>query len=354
MSKNNKNKSLFENVWVIRLVSLLISLLLFGYVFSENYGITTINRNDAISTTRNETISNLPVQINMDTERYFISGLPETVVLSLTGPESVIAQTLSANDFDIVTEDLDLLGPGRHTIQIRAENLSDELNYQLTPSRVNVDIEEKVTIESAVEVLFDTSALSEEYIAGEPILSNETVMIIGPASTIERIERIYVRVPTEGSLTDNIVLDTVVQVEDANRNKLNVTVDPQQVEVEVPINPYEKSVPIEIKQAGTPVSGREYTLTIIGESDVILRGSRTLLADVDEVIAEVNVSNVRSSTVVTVPIDLPYPTVQATPTTVEINIKVDVTQAESLLNRSGNNENLRTNSNNDIENENDR
>ena len=353
MSKNNKDNSLFENVWVIRLIALLISLLLFGYVFSENHDLTTINRNNAISTTRNETISNLPVQINMDTERYFIAGLPETVVLSLTGPESVIAQTLSANDFDIVTEDLDLLGPGRHTIQISAVNLSDELNYQLTPSRVNVDIEEKVTIESSVEVLFDTSALSEEYIAGEPILSNETVMIIGPASTIERIKRIYVRVPTEGSLTDNIVLDTVVQVEDENRNKLNVTVDPQQIKVEIPITPYVKSVPLKIKQEGTPAAGKKYTLTMIGEPEVMLRGSRTMLADVDEVIAEVNISNINSSTVVTVPINLPYPTVNANPGEVEVNVKVEnaPVQAETTTNRSRNNANT---TNESIENENDR
>ena len=262
MSK--KKNDLLENVWVVRLISLLVSLLLFGYVYSENYGLSTTNRNDAISTLRSETISNLPIQINIDTDRYFISGLPETVMLNISGPESVIVQTLSASDFNIVTEDLDLLGPGRHTVQLRVENLSEELTYQIVPSRVNVQIEEKVTIESAVEVLFDADAVNDSFISKAPVLKRESVIITGPVSTIERIDRIYVRVPTENEITSTLKGNYVVQVEDAARNKLNVAVEPQEIEVEIPIEPYEKTVPIRLVQKGTPVSGKKYELSLAG------------------------------------------------------------------------------------------
>lgn len=325
MKRNEKN-NFFENIWVVRLTSLLVSLLLFGYVYSENYDLSTINRNDAISTTRSETISNLPIEINMDTDRYFISGLPETVILSLTGPESVIVQTLSANDFSIVTEDLDLLGPGRHTIQIRAENISDELNYQITPSRVNVQIEEKVSIESPIEVLFDTSVVDEYYIAGEPQLSAESVTITGPASTIDRIDRIYVRVPTDGNLTNNIELSTVVQVEDVNRNKLNVTVVPQEVTVEIPIERYQKTVPLRITQTGTAVAGREYNLSLIGDGEITLFGSRNALADIDEVIVPIDISGIRADTVLTVPIQLDFATTEFSPEEIEVNVSVRTTR----------------------------
>lgn len=332
--KKSSEKSIFENIWVTRILSLLVSLLLFSYVYSENYGLSTTNQNDAISTTRRETISNLPIEINMDTDRYFISGLPETVVLSLSGPESVIVQTLSASDFNIVTEDLDLLGPGRHTVQLRAENISDELDYQITPSRVNVEIEEKVSIESPIEVLFDASAVDEQYIAGDPILSTESVTLTGPSSTIDRIERIYVRVPAEGNLTNDIQLSTVVQVEDANGNKLNVTIEPQQVDVRIPIDPYEKTVPIKIVEKGTPVAGKDYELTVIGDGQVTLTGSRTLLADVDEVAVEVDISGVRADTVLTVPINASIPTVTVTPVEVQVNVKVSDTRTENTNNRS--------------------
>lgn len=331
---NKKKQNLFENRWFIRIISLLASILLFSYVFSENYGLTTTNRNNAISTTRNETISNLPIQVNMDTDRYFISGLPETVVLSLSGPESVIVQTLSANDFSIVTEDLNLLGSGRHTIEIKVVNLSDELNYQITPSRVNVEIEEKVSIESPVEVSFDTSLVDEEYVSGEAVLNDDTVIVTGPSSTIDRIERIYVKVPTDINLTSDVDITTVVQVEDGNGNKLNVSVEPQEIDVKIPIEPYQKKVPLKVTQTGTPASGRTYELSVIGDGEVALIGNRNLLAEVDEVPIEIDISNIRTDTVVTVPITSPLPTVTVSPIEVQVNVKVETTQTESAANRS--------------------
>lgn len=324
-----KEPNLFENTWIIRIVSLLIALLLFGYVYSENYGLTTTNRNNAISTNRNETISNLPIQINMDTDRYFISGLPETVVLTLSGPESVLVQTLSAGDYKIVTEDLDVLGPGRHTIQLKAENLSDNLSYQLTPSRVNVDIEEKVTIESPVKVLFDASTVEEEFIAGNPILSNETVIITGPTSTIEQIDRIYVRVAPESLINSDINLNAVVQVEDINKNKLNVTVEPQEVNVQIPITAYEKTVPLVAKQKGTPESGRTYELKILEDGDVTIKGNRNLLADINRVNVEVDITGVKADTIVTLPVQLPFSTTSIEPKEVQVNIKVKNTKKEA-------------------------
>lgn len=343
MSKNNNN-NLLENVWVVRLISLLVSILLFGYVYSENYGLSTTNRNDAISTLRSETISNLPIQINMDTDRYFISGLPETVMLNISGPESVIVQTLSASDFNIVTEDLDLLGPGRHTVQLRVENLSEELTYQIVPSRVNVQIEEKVTIESSVEVRFDTDAVNDAYISKEPILNRESVIITGPASTVERIDRIYVRVPSENEITSTLKDTYVVQVEDEARNKLNVVVEPQEIEVEIPVEPYEKTVPIRLVQTGTPVSGKKYQLSLARTENVVLTGNQKLLADVDEVVVEVDVSAIRSTVAVTaavLPLDLAGTDV--VPKQVEVNVTVENTQTEETSDRSNQTSNTSNN-----------
>lgn len=323
-----KEENLFENTWIIRMIALLIALLLFGYVYSENYGLSTTNRNDAISTNRNETISNLPIQINMDTSQYFLSGLPETVVLTLSGPESVLVQTLSAGDYNIVTEDLNLLGPGRHTIQLRAENISDNLSYQLTPSRVNVEIEEKVTIESPVQVIFDASGVEEEFIAGDPKLSKDTVIITGPSSTIERIDRIYVRVAPDSLIDSDINMNAVIQVEDSFKNKLNVTVEPQELNVQIPIKAYEKTVPLVAKQKGTAEAGKTYEFSILDDGDVTINGNRNLLADIDEVSIDVDVTGIKADTIVTLPVQLPFKASSVVPKEVQVNIKVSTTKKE--------------------------
>jgi YbbR domain-containing protein len=321
MRKPQDDKFL-ENKWVVRGVSFLISLLLFAYVYSENYGWSTSTSNSSISTSKRETISNVPIQVNIDTDAYFISGLPETVVLTLNGPESILVQTISAADYRIVTEDLDELGPGTHTIQLTAENLSNEIDYSITPSRVNVVIEERVAIERPVEVRFDESLVDPEYLAGVPELSAETVTLTGPASTISRVDSVYVTVAAENGLTNTVNMNTVVQVVDTNGNKLNVSVDPQEVSVRIPISLYGKEVPLVIQQIGVPLEGKIYTIEVDGDSSVTLTGARSVLADIDEVTLPVSVTGVSSNTTQTLTIPVPNDTLTATPTTIKVNIRV--------------------------------
>ena len=328
MRKPQDDKFL-ENKWVVRGVSFLISLLLFAYVYSENYGWSTSTSNSSISTSKRETISNVPIQVNIDTDAYFISGLPETVVLTLNGPESILVQTISAADYRIVTEDLDELGPGTHTIQLTAENLSNEIDYSITPSRVNVVIEERVAIERPVEVRFDESLVDPEYLAGVPELSAETVTLTGPASTISRVDSVYVTVAAENGLTNTVNMNTVVQVVDTNGNKLNVSVDPQEVSVRIPISLYGKEVPLVIQQIGVPLEGKIYTIEVDGDSSVTLTGARSVLADIDEVTLPVSVTGVSSNTTQTLTIPVPNDTLTATPTTIKVNIRVsDAAEAE--------------------------
>ena len=321
MRKQQDDKFL-ENKWVVRGLSFVISLLLFAYVYSENYGWSTSTSNSSISTSKRETISNVPIQVNIDTDEYFISGLPETVVLTLTGPESVLVQTISAADYRIVTEDLDELGPGNHTIQLTAENLSNEIDYAITPSRVNVVIEERVAIESTVEVRFDESLVDPLYLAGVPELSADTVTLTGPASTISRVDSVYVTVAAENGLTNTVNMNTVVQVVDASGNKLNVSVDPQEISVRIPISLYGKEVPLVIQQIGVPLEGKIYTIEVDGESSVTLTGDKSVLADIDEVILPVSVTGVESNTTQTLTIPVPNDTLTATPTTIKVNIRV--------------------------------
>ena len=334
MRKPQDDKFL-EKKWVVRGVSFLISLLLFAYVYSENYGWSTSTSNSSISTSKRETISNVPIQVNIDTDAYFISGLPETVVLTLNGPESILVQTISAADYRIVTEDLDELGPGTHTIQLTAENLSNEIDYSITPSRVNVVIEERVAIERPVEVRFDESLVDPEYLAGVPELSAETVTLTGPASTISRVDSVYVTVAAENGLTNTVNMNTVVQVVDTNGNKLNVSVDPQEVSVRIPISLYGKEVPLVIQQIGVPLEGKIYTIEVDGDSSVTLTGARSVLADIDEVTLPVSVTGVSSNTTQTLTIPVPNDTLTATPTTIKVNIRVSEA-AEAEVDSSAN------------------
>jgi len=318
-----KDTDFFEKKWFLLGISLLVAILLFTYAYSENYGLSTINRNSSISTSKQETISNVPIQVDIDTDRYFISGLPETVVLTLKGPESVLVQTISAADYKVVSEDLNSLGAGKYTVQLRVENLSNEIEYQITPSRVNVVIEERVSINSPVEVRFDESLVDPQYKAANPTLSADTVTLTGPASTIARVENVYVTVPAENGLTNSINMNTVVQVEDSDGTKLNVSVEPQEVNVNIPITPYGKEVPLVLQQIGIPAANKEYTIEISGDDVITLTGESSLLEGINQVALPVSVTGIEENTTQTIVIPVPNEALLVTPVSVMVTITVN-------------------------------
>jgi YbbR domain-containing protein len=136
------------------------------------------------------------------------------------------------------------------------------------------------------------------------------------------VDSVYVTVAAENGLTNTVNMNTVVQVVDASGNKLNVSVDPQEISVRIPISLYGKKVPLVIQQTGVPLEGKVYTIDVDGEASVTLTGDKSILADIDEVFLPVSVTGVESNTTQTLTIPVVNDTLTATPTTIKVNIRV--------------------------------
>lgn len=154
----------YNNKIALLLLSLFLSLLLFVYVKAEQYNENPISFFQNVSEATTETIYNVPVYIDGNVDNYYISGLPDSVSVSLSGPKNVIDQTLEANDFKVVTEDLTDLGEGSYYIQLQMENLPESVSYEISPSSVNISIDTVQTTEMPVQVdIANSDAVADGY-----------------------------------------------------------------------------------------------------------------------------------------------------------------------------------------------
>ena len=335
-----------DNPWINRLLALVLSILLFSFVTFENQSrIRSTSPTDAASITSSEVVTNLPIDINIDRELYFVSGVPETATIRLEGPQAVLTQTLATQNFDIVTPDLNALGPGRHTIPLEAEGLSTQLNYSIMPTEITVEIEEKRVEEHEVRVEFNESThLADGYTALDPVLSNETVIISGAASTMDLINDVMVIVMPESSeIIDDIEMTLNVLVVDETGDPLNVNISPQQIDVVIPVQGTQRTLPIVLEQVGTPSEEYEYTLELAqGEPDnVTLTGETDALEALTNFTVEVDVSGVTESTIRTVPFVLPEGITESDPSDVDVLIRVtpapeDEVVVDDTLDANGN------------------
>src|SRR5699024_3927218 len=131
----------YNNRIALLILSLFLSILMFVYVKAEQYSENPVTFFQNVSEATTETIYNVPVYIDGNVDAYYVTGLPDSVSVSLSGPKNLIEQTLEGDDFRVITEDLYDLCEGSHYIQLQLENVSEAVSYEISPSSVNISID---------------------------------------------------------------------------------------------------------------------------------------------------------------------------------------------------------------------
>ncbi|MFS7260504.1 YbbR-like domain-containing protein [Carnobacterium divergens] len=324
---------IYNNPWFLRIIALVFALLLFSYVNFENNGrISTNNPIDGLSVNSSQVISNVPITVDVDQDKYFVSGLPETVSVKIEGSKNIIQQTITAQNFKVVAKNLNKLGVGTHKINLSPEGFSDELAVTLTPSDATVIIENKKIKTFNVDVEFNKALLARGYEAGTPTLDYNTVQISGAESTIDKISRVYASVSPEIGVTKDINQKVPVQVLDESGNKLDVNINPKEVQVTIPVKSASKDVPIMLNQTGTPVAGKSYKLGIKGENTKVnVTGDKNFLESLSSFPVSVDVTGITETTTKEIALSLPEGITSVSP----ITIKVVITVSNTISTNSG-------------------
>ena len=299
-------EKIYNNPWFIKIVALAFAILLFTYVNSSNNRGQTTSDVDGLSATTMDTILEVPIVVEIDQDNYYVTGFPETVSVDISGPSSIVLNTKTTKNFDIVAADLDSLGVGTHTIELVAEGLSPQLNYKVSPEEVTITIEEKKVETFSVEVEFDDSLIEKDFEAGTPTIDYETIELTGTASTIDQVEEVKVIVNGEAGITEDIVQTLPIVVSDAEGEKLDVELNPSEVTVTIPVDPIRKVVPIVLNQMGTADADLSYELGISNQSatTVAVQADDEMLSSLSSYPIDIDVTDITETATQTIELPL--------------------------------------------------
>lgn len=301
---NNIN---LDNIWVKRIFSLFLGIALFLFVnYEDQMRFQSNDPTDGASVRGTEILTNLPIEVNIDTERFFVSGIPDSATLRIDGPQAVLFQTVATQNFTVATPDLNELGEGTYTIDLQVDGLSNDLNYSVSPSTITLTIEEKRVEQYEVGIEINENLdIAEGYEILEPTLTNNLVNLSGAASTMDKIDKVIVEVRSDDEeINSDILILAPVLVLDVEGNPLNVNADPSQIEVLAPIVRTKKEVPIVLREGTGRVTGYSYEISLSNsESDsIVLRGDPEAIESLSNFPITVNFDNMIESTLVTVPV----------------------------------------------------
>jgi YbbR domain-containing protein len=317
---------LMDNPWFIKILALLMAVLLYSAVPNSGGKTTEINVPGENTT---ETLADIPVKAYYDTENLVVSGIPDTVEVTIEGPMPHVQSAKALKNFEIFV-DLTNAKIGNQKVKFEVSGLSEKLKATIEPNSLMVAIQEKVTTEFTVEAEFNSDLIKDGYSAGQPAVKPKNVKITGAKDVIERIT--YVKATLEGrDLFDSTVTkEAQVQVLDKDLNKLNVVVEPATVEVTIPIKSNDKTVPINIIEKGTPPDGVTIESIDLDVKEAVVSGADDVLKDTDHVRVEVDVSKINENTTITLPVIISNGITKVTPETVEVTVVVKKEQETTV------------------------
>ncbi|WP_099222428.1 YbbR-like domain-containing protein [Listeria costaricensis] len=306
-----------NNKWSIRIIALILAAILFISVHADNNGSTQIQTS---SQTDTEVIQNVPVEVYYDKENLYVSGVPETVTVTITGPRSIVQNAKAQQDFTVYV-DLRNASIGEQNVKLQIKDLSDRVKATISPDTATVNVQEKVTKKFSVDVELGQSVVAAGYEAGTPEVSPKKVSITGAKDTIDQIAYVKATIDDSGGHKEDFTAEAEIVAFDSKLNKLDVEIDPQKVEVTVPVNKVGKSVPLTIKQTGSPPDDLSISSITPDRDEVVVIGDDEVLDKINKIELSVDVSNITADTVKEITIPVPEGATSVQPSTVEVKIK---------------------------------
>lgn len=314
---------LMDNRWFMKAIALALAFLLYSAVPDDESKTNEVNVPGEQNT---ETIQDVPVKSYYDTENLVISGVPNTVDVTIQGPLPNVQAAKALKNFEVYV-DLDGIKIGNHTVPLKIKDINNKLGVQIDPAYANITVQERVTMEFKVEAEYDTALLEEGYEAEQPVVEPSTVKITGAKDTIERITYVKATLDIKDQINRSVTKEAKVRVLDQELNKLDVVVEPETVQVTIPVKSGKKTVPIKIVQKGSLSESIDLeSIEILDLDEAIIVGPEELLEKTESVRVEVDMDKITEDTTLILPVIISEGITKVTPQTVEV--KVDVTRME--------------------------
>lgn len=276
-----------DSPWFLRLTALFLAVILFFSVKAEEEKLAGKSVGDA-----RDVIQDVPVDVFYDNENLVVTGVPETVNMTIEGPVNLVQTTKLLKDFNLRV-DLSNLPLGKHTVRIQHENISGKLQVRIDPATIDVVIEEKITQTFRVDPEINERLLAEDFHIVKMEVTPSTIEVTGPKSVIESISFVKASATGEQGIDKTFEQQARVRVLDRDLNKLNVVIFPEQVNVKVEVAEYNKEVPIVLNTRGVPAANITIDSVSTKEETITLFGSRKVLDQIKEFEVDIDLSQVK-------------------------------------------------------------
>lgn len=216
-------------------LSIFLALLLFFYATTTNYKNSKSSASNTESETYVHTLSGVPIDIEYDTNKYFISGFSSTVAVELRGSNRVLLQRESdesTRTFQVIA-DLRELTDGTQTVTLQLANLPPGVSATLAPDAITVKIGKKVSQSFAVKGVIYSNQLVSGYSVSKVTVDVSSVKVTTDEETMAKIDHVEAVAVDISNLDSNYSGTAKLQAVDSDGNALPVVLSETEANIQV-------------------------------------------------------------------------------------------------------------------------
>lgn len=313
-------KKFWNKSWFIRIVSLLLAILIVVYIDSTQTGFITQGQNSRTRQTASETETiKVPLQVSVDTDKYYVVGYPEKVKVTLEGSNALVTSAVNTQNFRAFI-DLTHRKVGKQTVKVKISGLNKQISYSVNPKTVKVDIERRKSRTLPVQIRYNKDAVTNGYHLGKVTVDPSEVEVTGAVGEVNQIDQIVAKVALPNNLNRDYERQVMLMAEDKKGRQLNVVIQPATVKVNVPVSISKKKVKLSLNSKNES-SNKVYSVTA-KQDYVVLYGDKEKLDKINKLNLNVDLRNIDSSTTKMVHVNLPSGVVRSDPQDIAVQIKV--------------------------------
>lgn len=216
-------------------LSIFLALLLFFYATTTNYKNSESSASNNESETYVHTLSGVPIDIEYDMNKYFISGFSSTVAVELRGSNRVLLQRESdesTRTFQVIA-DLRELTDGTQTVTLQLANLPPGVSATLAPDAITVKIGKKVSQSLAVEGVIYSNQLASGYSVSKVTVDVSSVKVTTDEENMAKIDHVEAVAVDISNLDSNYSGTAKLQAVDSDGNALPVVLSETEANIQV-------------------------------------------------------------------------------------------------------------------------
>lgn len=231
MNTNDKKQNIFFLV-----VSFIGAIFLFFFASASQFQ-TTSAAKVTNSETFTNTVYNVPINLNYDNAKYFVSGFTSDVTVQLTSSNRLTLQKESqeATRSFVITADFKGLESGTHDIPLKLEQLPTGVTAAINPTVITAKIGKRMSKTFEVKPEVPEGQISPGVEIDSIVIKDAQVEVVTDQDSISKVDHVVALLPAGVVLKDDYTATVTLQAVDASGQPLPAVVGPEETRLVIKV-----------------------------------------------------------------------------------------------------------------------